>query len=173
MPEAFDRFGLHAALLKGPGKLRLQLGAYNLQHSEAAQQIDRYVAFSLSSVEGGHVQIEQCPPEGNGIDDLGHLRSTRQPDSRERARARRQIVHQGLDLAMTGDEAKDVIASALHKTSTQRDIVSEVVHSAHKIFQLKDRQIGRELRVLRMLSESPAALEEAESHFGTPGFGRS
>ena len=51
LPHALERLRLHAALLENPGKLRLQFGAYELEHGHATEHIDRWIAFCLGAIQ--------------------------------------------------------------------------------------------------------------------------
>jgi hypothetical protein len=59
LPHAFQRLRLHAALFENPGKLRLQFGAYELEHGQAAEQIDRRIAFRLGAIQDREMNRDQ------------------------------------------------------------------------------------------------------------------
>ncbi len=48
-------------------KLRLQLGAYELEHGQAAQHIDRWVAFRLGAIQDREMNRDQQSPQIGGV----------------------------------------------------------------------------------------------------------
>ena len=59
LPYALERLRLHAALLENPGKLRLQFGAYELEHGQPAKHIDRWIAFCLGTIQDREMNRNQ------------------------------------------------------------------------------------------------------------------
>ena len=104
------------------------------------------------------MELQECALETDCVGNFRFHRVARQSDSREWTRARRRIVHQRLDLSMPGNQSEDLIPRALHEPSTEHNVVPDVVHSTHEVFQLDERLIGRELRLLRVFRERSAAL---------------
>src|SRR5437763_5587320 len=160
------RLELRAAALQRLRELSGHFNALKLDDREPAQQVNRDIVFGLSAIERCDVQFQKGALEVDCVDGLAFCRPAGQPDSRERTRVCRQIVHEGLDLAMPSNQSEDVIARALHETSAERNIVTDVVNAAHKISKLNRWLIRREMRLLRMLSQRTAALEKAEGHEG-------
>jgi hypothetical protein len=59
LPHTLQRLRLHAALFEDPGKLRLQFGAYELEHGQAAEHIDRRIALCLGAIQDGEMNRDQ------------------------------------------------------------------------------------------------------------------
>ena len=67
LPHALERLRLGAALFENPDKLRLQLGAYELEHGQAAQHVDRWVAFRLGAIQNRKMNRDQQSLQVSGV----------------------------------------------------------------------------------------------------------
>jgi len=66
------------------------------------------------------------------------------------------VFKQQINLAVLCNEAEDVLPRDFHKAGAQRHIMADVVHPAHKSFQLDARLIRRELCLACVLGERSA-----------------
>src|SRR3979411_964103 len=67
LPHSLQRLRLHAALFENPDKLRLQFAAYELEHGQASEHIDRRIAFCLGAIQDGEMNRNEQSFQVGGV----------------------------------------------------------------------------------------------------------
>ena len=158
LPYALERFRLHAALFENPCKLRLQFRAYEFDHGQAAQQIDRRIAFRFGAIQDREMNRDQLgfQVRGAGLLQFGGVR--RGPYEFG--------LHSGGDIhleerfhsAKTADVSCQMKTQIRSYTRAEKNVIAEIVDS-----QLQVAEREREPMIFEIGSAGRFGITEPEN----------
>ena len=155
LPHVVVALQQHAATLQHLRKLQVHFRAQEFRDRQPRQQVDRHLEFLLGAIERGHLQLGQRRFPRSGIVFRPRrpaclIPHPRRPLGRLRSFGREQ----SFQLAVAGDQPRNLRPSQLHKLRTQQHIVPQVIDADRESLERDKGRRRGQIRRRRFLRRS-------------------